>query len=99
MLQPVNAATPPTAGRGVALVHTRVAPAGVVMVNVTELVLVVTVLPAASCTLTTGCAPNAALLAAPVGWVVKPSLAAGPAVTVKLALAAPVRTPSAAVRV
>ena len=50
------------------------------MARVTELVLVVTVFPAASWIFTTGCEPKAMLLAAPVGWVVNASLAAGPAV-------------------
>jgi hypothetical protein len=36
-------------------VQVRVAPAGVVMVRVIDAVLVVTVLPPASCTVTTGC--------------------------------------------
>ena len=39
MLQPVKAATPATAGRGVAFVQASTAPAGVLTVNVTELVL------------------------------------------------------------
>src|SRR6476660_5990769 len=58
MLQPANVATPATAAFGFA-VHVNTAPAGVVIASVTELVLPTTVLPAASCTLTAGCVPNA----------------------------------------
>ena len=53
ILHPANVATPATAVFGLA-VQVNVAPAGVVSVNVTGLVLPVTVLPAASCTVTTG---------------------------------------------
>ena len=58
ILQPANVATPDTAVLGFA-VHVNVAPPGVVSANVTELESDVTVLPPASCTVTTGCAPNA----------------------------------------
>src|SRR4051794_29315260 len=99
MLQPVKAATPATAGRGVALVHASVAPPGGVIVNVTELVSLVTVLPPRSCTFTTGWVANATSLAAPLGWRVKASCAAGPTVMVVPALTAGVNDPAVAVSV
>jgi hypothetical protein len=57
MLQPVKVSTPATAFLGFA-VQVRVAPAGVVMVRVTEAVLVVTVLALASWMVTTGWVPK-----------------------------------------
>src|SRR3954469_21085299 len=98
MLQPANVATPATAATGLGG-HTSVAPAGVVIESVTALALVVTVLPAASWTVTTGCVPNATVLAAPLGWVVNTTLAAGPGVMVKEVLTAGVNVPSVAVSV
>ena len=64
----------------------RVAPAGVVMVRVIDAVLVVTVLPPASWTVTAGWAAKLVLTAVELeGLVVKTSWAAGPK-TVRLAL-------------
>src|SRR3954447_8312421 len=98
MLQPAKVATPPTAVTGLA-VQTRLAAVGVLIANVTELVSVVTLLPAASWTATAGCTAKAAVLAAPTGWVAKPSLAAGPGVMTNELLTAAVNVPSVAVRV
>src|SRR4051794_16575269 len=98
MLQPANVATPATAVT-VLVVQASVAPAGVVIAERTSLVSVVTVLPAASWTVMTGCVANAAVLAAPLGWVVTASFAAGPGVMVKAVLRAVVSAPSVAVRV
>src|ERR1700720_2562630 len=98
MLQPLKVATPPEAALGLA-VQARVAPAGVVMASNTPEVSVVTVLPAASCTVTTGCVANPTVLAAPTGWVVKASLAAGPAPMIRVELTDEISDPSVAVRV
>src|SRR3954469_22516908 len=98
MLQPANVATPATAATGL-LSHVSVAPAGVVIANVTALMSVVTVLPAASWIVTTGCVPNATPPVEPLGCVVKASCAAGPAVMVTVVLTAAVNAPSVAVSV
>jgi hypothetical protein len=98
MLQPVNVATPATAVFGFAA-QTKVAPPGVVMVSVTALVFVVTVLPTASSTVTTGWVANAAPPAAPTGCVVKMTFAAAPTATGNEELTAVVSTPSVAVNV
>src|SRR3954452_8397122 len=98
MLQPANVASPPVAVTGLA-VHTMVAPAGVVIANVTELVSLVTLLPAASRTLTAGCTAKATVLAAPTGWVANASLVAGPGVMTNVLLTADVNVPSVAVSV
>jgi len=95
ILQPAKVATPELALVGFA-VHVRVAP---VMLKVTEAVLVVTVLPAASWTVTTGWAAKAVAAVELEGLVVKASLLADPAVMVKLVLTAPVSPLEAAVRV
>ena len=98
MLQPAKVATPATAFLGFA-VQARVAPAGVVMLRVTDAVLVVTVLPPASWTATTGWVAKAMPPVEPEGLVVKASLVAVPAVMVKLALTALVRPVAVAVSV
>src|SRR3954447_11891180 len=98
MLQPANVATPAIAVTGLG-VHASTAPAGVVIANVTSLVSLVTVLPASSWTVTTGWVANATVLAAPLGWVVKTTLAAGPGVIVNAVLTADVNKPSVAVNV
>src|SRR4051794_33047967 len=98
MLHPAKVATPATAATGLA-VHARVAPAGGVIASETLLVSVVTVFPAASWTVTTGCVANATMLAEPMGWVVNASLAAGPGVIVTEVLTAGVNKPSVAVNV
>src|SRR2546430_9343172 len=98
MLQPEKVATPATAARGFGA-QTRFAPAGVVIESVTELVLVVTVLPPASCRATTGCVAKAAPPALPTGWVVNASCDAAPTAFVNDALTAAVSDPSVAVSV
>src|SRR3954471_15173341 len=98
MLQPVNVATPATAVSGL-LLHVGVAPAGVVIANVTALVSVTAVFPAASCTVTMGCFANAEPVVESLGWVENTSCAPGPAVMVKAVLSAGVRAPSVAVKV
>ncbi len=77
----------------------RVAPLGVVSARDTELVSPVAVLPYASCTVTTGCVPRGTAAVPPLGWVLKTTLVAAPAVTVKLMLVADARVPSVAVSV
>ena len=70
-----------------------------VSVSITELVSVVTVLPPASCTVTTGWVAEATWLAPPPGWVVNATLAAAPTVIVKLLLVAAVSPLAVAVSV
>ena len=77
----------------------RVAPLGVVMLRSTEAVLVVTVLPPASWMATAGWAANGVPPVEFDGFVVKPSLVAGPTATVKLALTALVSPLAVAVSV
>jgi hypothetical protein len=79
-------------------VHVSVAPPDV-MLRVIEALLLVTVLPPASCTLTTGCVAKTTLRTVLDGDVVKTSLVAEPAVIVKLVLNALVSPPEAAVSV
>jgi hypothetical protein len=98
ILQPAKVATPATAFIGF-VVQVRVAPAGVVMVRVTEAVLLVAVLPAASWTVTTGFVPKGVPALEPEGFVVKASLLADPALMVRLVLVALVRLLAAAVSV
>ena len=96
-LQPAKVATPATALMGFAL-HVRVGPPGGVMVSVTEALLVTTVLPLASWTVTTGWVPKAAPTLEFEGFLVKASFVAV-AVMVKLALTALVSPLEVAVRV
>ena len=77
----------------------RVAPAGVVMARVTGALLLVTVLPPASWTVTPGWAVKAVPPVELDGLVVKASLLAGPTVMVKLVLSAVVSPLAAAVSV
>ena len=98
ILQPAKVATPETAALGFA-VQVRVAPAGVVMVSVTEALLEVTVLPRPSWMATAGCVPKAIPPVELEGFVVKPSLVAVPAVMVKLVLTPLVSPLAAAVSV
>jgi len=79
-LQPTKLAMPATAATGLA-VQLNVPPAGVVNTSVTELVSVVTVLPARSCTATRGCVARATPPVEALGCCVNASCAAGPAVT------------------
>src|SRR6478672_11448720 len=99
MAQPVKVATPATAGSGLAFVHVNAAPAGVVMVNVTELVSPTTRFPPRSCTLTTGCVVKATPPVDALGEVVKASFAAAPAVMATLLLVANVNALSTACKV
>jgi len=95
---PENAATPELTGFGLA-VHVRV-PVPPVIARVTELVLSpVTVLPPASCTVTTGWVANATPPVLPLGLVVKASFFAAPRVIPKVVLTAFVRPVEVAVRV
>jgi hypothetical protein len=96
MLQPTKVATPATAFVGFAE-QARVAPAGVVMVKVTGAPLVVTVLPPASWTATTGWLTKATPPVEPEGLVMKANVLAAPAVMVTLSLMAEVTNPSVAV--
>jgi hypothetical protein len=98
MPQPAKVATPAMAFVGFA-VQARVAPAGVVMVKVIDAVLVVTALPPASWTVTTGWAAKATPPVELDGLVVNASLAAEPTVIVKLVLTALVSPLEAAVSV
>src|SRR5665647_1696106 len=100
MAQPVNLAIPVTAGVGLAA-QVKVAPAGVVKVSVTELVLVVVVVfPAASWMVTTGWVARAvSLVAVALGAVVNASLSGAPAVTLMLLLTVEVSDPSVALSV
>jgi len=97
-LQPAKVATPEDVVLGF-VVQVRVAPAGVVMVRVTEALLVVTVLPKTSWTATTGCVPKITPPVELAGFVVKVSLVAVPALMTKLVLTALVSPPAAAVSV
>jgi hypothetical protein len=97
-LQPAKVATPEEAALGF-VVQVRVAPAGVVMLRVTEAVLEVTVLPTASWTVTTGWVPKAVPPVELDGLVVKTSFVADPALMVKLGLTVLVRAPAVAVKV
>ena len=97
ILHAAKVSTPATAALGFA-VQARVAVAGA-RVRVTEATLVVTVLPPASWTVTTGCVANAVLMALPTGEVVKASLLAVPVVMVKPVLTALVSPLEAAVSV
>ena len=67
--------------------------------TVIDAVLLATVLPPASCTVTTGCVPNAVPPVVLLGLVVKASFAAAPTVMLNVALVAPVRPVAEAVRV
>jgi hypothetical protein len=79
-------ATPEDAALGFELQLRVAPPAGGVIVRVTEALLEVTVLPAASWTVTTGWVPKDVPPVELEGLVVKASLVAAPAVMVRLAL-------------
>ena len=99
ILQPLKALTPETADLGFS-VQVRVGLACCsLMASVTGAVLLVTVLPPASRTVTTGWVVKTVLAEPPDGCVVKASFAAGPTEMVKLVLAAVVSVPDVAVRV
>src|SRR6185369_8619736 len=79
--QPLNAATPATAGRESPPVQVRVAPAAPVPAAIARLTgstAVETVLPPASWTATTGWTVHAEPAVPPPGWVTNASFAAGP---------------------
>ena len=97
ILHPAKVATPEAAALGFA-VQRRVAPPPEVILRVICVVLL-TVLPPASWTVTTGCVANAVLMALPTGEVVKASLLAVPVVMVKPVLTALVSPLEAAVSV
>ena len=98
-MHPVKLAIPNVAAAGF-VAQVRVAPAGVVNVRVTGLVLVLVVLPAASWMVTTGWLARAVpLIAMGLGAVVKASLTAVAAAMDTLLLVAEVRDPSVAVSV
>src|SRR4051812_2589706 len=98
MLQPANVATPATAVAGL-VVQASVAPAGVVIATRTSLVSRSAERRVGKWTVMTGCVANSGVLAAPLGWVVNASFAAGAGVIVKDVLRAVVSAPSVAVRV
>ena len=94
-MQPANAVTPETAAAGLA-VQARVPAEAVRVTSAFELV---TILPLASRTATTGWVVKATPLTAPEGWVVTASLAAAPKVRVIELVVALVRLPLVAVSV
>jgi hypothetical protein len=95
---PLKVATP-LAALTVA-VPLRVPPPGFVpMPSATDAVLVVTVLPPASCTVTTGCVASTVPPVALLGLVVNASFAAAPTVMLNVALVAPVNPVAEAVSV
>ena len=96
ILQPEKVAMPPTALTAGQVLRV---PVPVLMATVTVEVLVVTVLPPASSTVTTGWVANTVAVVAAPGDVVKASWVAGPTETVMAVLAADARVPSVAVRV
>ena len=65
----------------------------------TDALDVVTVLPPASRTVTTGCVAHADVAVPPLGWVLKTSCVAAPVVTLNVLLVAPVNPLLAAVKV
>ena len=96
--RPANVATPFTAPTVV--VPDSVPPPGFVPITtVTNDESVVTVFPKASCTVTSGCVPNAAPAVEVFGDVEKANFAAAPGVMLNGLLVAPVSAPSAAVSV
>jgi hypothetical protein len=98
ILQPENLATPEEVFAGLAEQARVAPPVGGVMVRVTEVTVLVTVLPAASCMATLGDVLKVVLTAVLGGDRVKASLTA-PEEMVKLELTALVSTPEVAVRV
>lgn len=96
-MQPANVATPDAAFFGFA-VQVSTAPAGVVSARATAAVLLVTVFPPASRTVTLGWVAKLVLATAVTdGWVVNWSWAAGPVVMAIEALTAAVSDPDRAV--
>ena len=94
--RPLNVATPLEADT--VAVPLKVPVLGLVpMASVIDAELPVTVLPPASCTVTTGCGPKAVPPVELSGLVVNASLAADPTVMLNVLLVAPVNTPLLAV--
>jgi len=97
-LHPAKVATPEEAASGL-VVHVSVPlPGFVPIASVIDAELLVTVLPPASCTFTTGCTAQAVPPVPPPGCVVKASWAADPTVMLNELLVAPVRPVLLAVR-
>src|SRR5664280_1841215 len=90
MRQPANVSTPATAGCGL-VVQVRIAPPGVVIARVIEVVAVVTVLPPASWTVTVGWVAQTVPPVPPPGCALKTSLLAAPTVMLNVPLVASVR--------
>ena len=99
VLASVSVATPATAVTGLVVQVSVPDPGFVPIARVTLEVFPVTVLPNASCTVTTGWVDHAAPPVPPVVCVVKASFAATPAVTLNVDEVAEVNEPSVAVRV
>src|ERR1039457_4432892 len=100
MLSPLKLATPATATFVNVPLNTPPGPALVPMATVTVEVSVVTVLPLASCTVTTGCVPQAVPPVPPVVGVVNASFTAAPGANTMFPLVTAVKvTPPDAVAV
>jgi hypothetical protein len=95
---PLNVATPLTA-LAVAVPLNVPLLGFVPIATVIEAVLLVTVLPPASCTVTTGCVPKSVPPVVSLGLVVNASFVAAPTVMLNVALDAPVRPVADAVSV
>jgi len=97
--QPANVETPDVAATGF-VVHDSVPPPGFVPIaNVMLALDDVIVLPPASCTVTTGCVPNALPPVPAPGWVVNATFAAAPTVMLNVLDVADVKPAEDAVRV
>jgi len=100
ILQPANVATPEEADFERPPVQVSVPPPGFVpMASVIDAELLVTVLPPASCTVTTGCVVHAVPPVPPPGCVVKANCAAEPTVILNVLLVAEVSPLLVAVKV
>ncbi len=93
--QPANVATPAVAAR-VLWVHPSVPPAFWAMAKVMLAVLVVTVFPPESATLTVGWVPHTVVLAPPLGWLEKTTWVGDPTVMDNGVLVAVTRPPELA---
>ena len=99
ILQPANVATPATAVTGLVVQVSVPDPGFVPIARVTLEVSLVTVLPAASCTVTTGWVDHAVPPVPPVVCVVNASFAGAPAVMLNVDEVAEVNEPSVATSV
>ena len=98
-MHPANVATPDVAASGL-VVQVSVPPPGLVPIaSVMLALLVVTVLPPASWTLTTGWVPKLVPPVPPPGWVVNATFVAAPTVMLNAADVALVKPPEVAVSV